>query len=98
MSQIHINCTTKPLTKSKPRNWINKGYRILIPFDFKWRVKIGKVKCTCTHCYEEFAPYYGITWFHKEGCAILNLIERRPQILNLNQFYERDIWVIATTD
>lgn len=96
--RIHISGNFCKVTKRKPKNWIDNGYKIIVPFDFKWRVKIGKTECTCTHCEEHYQPYYGISWFHSKDCEIMKLIEKRPQILNLIQYYGRDMWMIAQTD
>lgn len=75
------------LTKKKPKNWIETGYQILTPYKWKWRTKIGKVKCTCKEVKEIYKPYYGYTWEHTEECALMIQIKKRPQLLNLPAYY-----------
>ena len=95
---IHINGNLNKLSKRKPRNWIETGYKILVPYKFKWREKIGKVECNCTECEEHYQAYYGIDWYHSKECALIKHIEAHPQILNLNQYYARNMNLIASTD
>lgn len=94
----HINGNFCKLTKRKPKNWIENGYKIIIPFKFQWRHKIGKVECTCTYCEEHFQPWYGLQWFHSSECELMKYIDKRPQILNLIQYYGMDMRLIASTD
>lgn len=95
---FHISGNFNKLSKRKPRNWINKGYKIIVPYQFKWREKIGKVKCNCKTCEEHYAPYYGVDWHHSKDCALMNYINKRPQILNLWQYNNKDMWIIASTE
>ena len=85
------------LSKRKPKNWLHTGYKIIVPYKFEWRDKIGKVECDCKECEEHYMPYYGIDWYHSKDCALMKLIEKRPQILNLWQ-YQRDVRRIASTE
>lgn len=91
---IHLNGNFCSVTKRKPRNWIDKGYKMIVPYKFKWRHKIGNVECDCKVCEEHFQPWYGITWFHSKECALMKHIDKHPQILNLNQYYGRDLSII----
>lgn len=84
------------LRKGKPENWAWKTYKTLIPYPFRWRKKIGKVKCTCKEVIEMHQPYYGCTWLHSPDCALMKLIKEKPQLQNLICY--QDIEVIATTD
>lgn len=95
---IHISGNFNKLTKRKPKNWIENGYKIIVPFKFEWRHKIGKVECDCVECEEHFEPWYGISWYHSKECALIKYINSRPQICNLNQYYGRDLSLIAQTD
>ncbi len=83
-------------TKRKPKNWIENGYTIRVPFDFQWRATLGKVTCDCTEVIERFEPYYGFTFFHSENCAIRKHLEKYPQMENL--LWDRDPRVIAMSD
>lgn len=94
----HIIGNFNKLNRKKPRGWFEHGYKIIVPFDFKWREKIGKVECTCTECEEHFMPWYGTSWYHSQECALMKYIESRPQILNLWQFQDRDMRLIASTE
>lgn len=94
----HISGNFRKLTKRKPKNWINVGYKIIVPFDFKWRHKVGKVECTCKECEEHYQPWYGTSWFHSKDCELIKHIEKRPQILNLNQYWDWDYQMIAQTE
>lgn len=94
----HISGNFASITKRKARNWIEKGYKILVPFKFKWRHKIGKVECDCKVCEEHYQPWYGISWFHAKDCALMQYIDKHPQICNLNQYYGQDLSLIAQTD
>ena len=71
------------LTKRKPKNWFDDGYTIFVKYPFKWRVKIGKVECNCKKVEEHYQPYYGRSWFHTEDCLLMQLVKKRPQLLNL---------------
>lgn len=95
---IHIIGNFNPLTKKRPRGWINKGYKIIVPFDFKWRHKIGKVECDCKVCEEHYQPWYGVSWFHSKDCSLMKYIDSRPQICNLMQYYGKDLSLIAQTE
>jgi hypothetical protein len=95
---IHISGNYNKLTKRKPKNWIDKGYKIIVPFTFKWRHKIGKVKCNCKFCEEHYQPWYGVSWFHSKDCAMMKYIDSRPQICNLKQYHGRDLSLIAKTE
>lgn len=95
---FHLNFNSAKFTKRKPKNWIHKGYKITVPYDFKWRHKIGKVECDCKTCHEHYQPWYGIKWYHSEDCALIQHINRRPQICNLSQYYGTDMKLIACTE
>ena len=95
---IHISGNFCKPTKRKPKNWIDRGYKIIVPFKFKWRHKVGNVECTCTHCEEHYQPYYGTSWYHSKECELVKHIEKRPQILNLNQYWDWDYTMIAQTE
>lgn len=86
------------LRKRRPKNRITTGYKLIVPFDFKWRHRIGKVECTCTECEEHFMPYCGTTWYHSKECALMQLLDKRPQIQNLWQYSGRDMRMIASTE
>lgn len=85
------------LTRRKPKGY-NKDYKIIIPYPFKWREKIGGIECDCTEVEEHFQPWYGFDWYHSPTCAILKRIERHPGIQNLFQFAERDFRHIAASE
>ena len=73
----------QPITKAKPKNWIDIGYTILTPYFFKWRVKIGKRKCTCKEVLENYQPYYGFTFYHSDDCVLMKHLKENPQLENL---------------
>lgn len=78
-----IVCGSYPkLTKRKPKNWFDKGYRIRIPYPFKWREKLGKVECDCATVIETYRIWYGFDITHDENCAIEKHVRRYPGILN----------------
>jgi hypothetical protein len=85
------------VTKKKPKDWIRTGYKIIVPYRFRWREKIGKVECDCQHCEEHFLPYYGVEWYHLDNCALMQYIRKRPQVLNLWQ-HQRDMRKIASVE
>lgn len=95
---VHINGNFNKVTNRKPKNWIDSGYKIIVPYKFKWRHKIGKVECSCKVCEEHYQPYYGISWYHSQDCALLHYINSRPQLCNLMQYYGQDLSLIATTE
>ena len=70
------------LSKRKPKNWFDVGYRIMVPFDFKWRAKLGKVECDCMEVEETYQPWYGTSWFHSKQCALMQYYEKYPQRFN----------------
>jgi hypothetical protein len=59
------------------------GYERIIPFDFKWRAKLGKAECDCKEVEEVYAPWYGTTWYHMPDCAIGKHLKKYPGIENL---------------
>ena len=77
----------------RPRDWIDRDWKAIIPYPFKWRTKLGKVECTCVECIESYMPYYGSTWYHEENCAITKHIRKYPQMLNF--MWDYDPMVIA---
>ena len=95
---FHISGNFNPITKKKPRDWVNRGYKILVPYKFKWRDKIGKVECDCKECEEHYEAYKGVDWYHSKDCALMKYINSKPQVLNLIQYYGRDMRLIASTD
>lgn len=95
---IHISGNFNKLSMRKPKNWIERGYKILVPYRFRWREKIGKVECDCKECEEHYQAYYGISWYHSKDCAMMKYVDAHPQILNLNQYRFREIRLIASTD
>lgn len=95
---IHLNGNFAKVTKRRPKNWIDKDYKILVPYKFKWRDKIGNVECDCKECYELYRPWYGWTWTHHESCALMKHLSRHPNISNLIQYYGKDLSIITQTD
>ena len=86
-----------PLLRGRPKNLgIDDSYKAIVPFDFKWRAKLGKVVCDCKEMVESFQPWYGFTFFHSDECAIVKHIERYPQMQNF--FWDRDPKVIAQSE
>ena len=74
-------------TKTKPKNWIKRGYKIMIPYPFKWRTKLGRAECDCQQVEEHYQPWYGFSWFHVPECAVMKHLERYPGIRNLIEVY-----------
>ncbi len=83
-------------TKRKPKNWIERGYKIIVPFTFKWRANLGKVVCDCKYIHEHYQPWYGFTWLHSEECATMKHLKKYPQMQNF--FWEYDPKVIACSE
>lgn len=81
MSHLHI-CFGPPLTDEKPENWMDVGYRILVPYPFDWREKLGKATCDCTMVFETDRPWLGRHWTHHPDCAIEEHLRRYPGIYN----------------
>jgi hypothetical protein len=71
------------LVEERPKDWIDTGYKILRDYPFNWREKIGGIECTCEQVEEHYQPYYGFNFFHIGRCALIKLIEKRPQLKNL---------------
>ncbi len=94
----HISGNFNKLSKRKPKNWVDNGYKIIVRFDFKWRHKIGKVECDCKVCEEHYQPWYGTSWFHSKDCTLMKYIDSRPQICNLIQYCGQDLSLIAQTE
>lgn len=84
-----------PLLKEAPKKY-DEAYRALVPFDFKWRAKLGKVECNCMHVIESFEPWYGFTIYHSYECAIRAHLKQWPQMENF--FWDRNPRVIAMSD
>lgn len=85
---IHGNFTKLRRYKTKdgrPRDRM-RDYKAIVPYFLKWRHKIGKVECDCTELEEHYMPYYGPTWYHMEGCALLKAVEANQRLKNLWQY------------
>lgn len=95
---FHISGNFNKLSRRKPKNWMQTGYKTIVPFKFNWREKIGKVECNCKEVEEHYEPYYGTAWYHTNECALIKYINKRPQICNLNQYCGKDLRLIAQTD
>jgi hypothetical protein len=67
----------------RPRNWTERDYKAILPFDFKWRAKLGRVECTCTEYVETYQPWYGFNCYHMDDCAIMRHYRKHPQMANL---------------
>lgn len=84
------------VSRKRPKNWIDKDYKVIVPYPFKWRAKLGRVECDCKEVIECYQPYYGYTFLHGEGCAIRKHLKRYPQINNF--LWDRDPTVIAQSE
>lgn len=82
-------CGGRPaLTTEKPKDWIDRGYNIVIPYPFgDYRETLGKVTCDCTQLYESFQPWYGTDYWHMDDCAIGKHLKRFPGIANLVDYH-----------
>lgn len=67
----------------RPRDWINRDYRAIVPFKFTWRVKWCGVKCDCTEVIESYQPYFGYRWSHMPDCALLKHYKMHPGWANV---------------
>jgi len=74
------------ITKKKPKDWWDKDYKVMVPYPFKWREKIGGIECDCNEVLECHQPYYGCDWYHSEECALIKRIKEKPQLMNLWQY------------
>ena len=81
-------------TKRRPKNWFERGYKIVVAYPFKWRAKLGKVECDCKEVEEHYQPWYGYSWFHLPECAMMKHLHRYPGITNLIEVSS----LIAQTD
>lgn len=52
----------------KPKDWIHRDYKAIVPYDLKWRHKTKRHTCTCKEMIEAYQPYYGFTWYHSKEC------------------------------
>lgn len=84
----------KRYKNGKPKDWIDRDWKAIIPYPFKWRTRLGKVKCDCKEVIESYQPYYGSIWTHSEECSMMKHLNKYPQIHNLIQVSN----VIAQTD
>lgn len=66
-----------------PGDWMDHDWKAIVPFDFEWRDKLGKVECDCKEVEIHHMPYYGFTWYHMKDCAIMKHYEKYPQMANL---------------
>lgn len=71
-------------------------YRALVDYRFDWRDKVGQTVCTCVQVEEWYQPYYGWTWYHTDGCALMKRIKERPGLMNLPCF--QHLPVIAASE
>lgn len=73
----------KRYKNGRPKNWIDRDWKAIIPYPFKWRDKIGKVECDCVEVVEAYQPYYGSSWYHEDRCAMMQHYKKYPQMKNL---------------
>lgn len=71
------------IQKKRPKNWSERDSKWIEPYSFKWRTKIGKLKCDCKEVLYTYMPYYGIDVYHSEECCLIKIIKERPQLRNL---------------
>lgn len=80
------------VTKKRPKNWYDKDYKIIIPWEEKFkdfeRPKLGKATCDCKEVLECHQPYYGFNWYHSNECAIVKHLKKYPQIYYLIGDYD----------
>lgn len=94
---IFIHGNFAKVKKGRPkRNPYDKEYKAIVPFDFKWRAKLGRVTCDCKEVLECYQPYYGFTFYHSDECAIAKHLKKYPQMLNF--FWESDPMCIAQSE
>ena len=82
-NSIWICGNFNPITKQKPENWHETGYKMMVDYPFPDREKIGKIECDCKQVLECFQAWYGYNWYHSDDCALIKAIEKRPQLINL---------------
>jgi hypothetical protein len=70
------------IRKGRPKNNFDEEYKAIVPFEFKWRAKLGKVECDCTEVLECYQPYYGFSFYHLDECAIMKHYKKYPQMAN----------------
>lgn len=83
-------------TKRRPKNWGHTGYKMIVPFKFKWRATLGRAVCNCKTVKEHYQPWYGYTWYHSDECATIKHLNKYPQMENF--FWDNDPRVIAMSD
>ena len=85
---------TKPrrYKSGTPKRW-DRDWKAIIPYPFKFRVSLGKVKCDCKEVIQEYQPYYGSTWYHSDDCATMKHLKKFPQMENF--MWDRSPRVIA---
>lgn len=75
------------ISKKRPKNWFDRDYKVMIPYDEKFkdwkRVKIGKLTCDCTEVLETYMPFYGWDWYHSDDCCLIKQLKNKPQLYNL---------------
>ena len=67
----------------KPKNWIDRDWKAIIPYPFKWRVRWCGVECDCKEVIESYQPYYGSNWSHMDDCAIMKHHKAHPGYSNV---------------
>ena len=70
----------------KPKNWMDRDWKAIIPYPFEWRAKLGKVECNCKEVIEAYQPYYGSTFSHSDDCAVMVHFRKHPQMQNIGDF------------
>lgn len=84
---IHVNFTKARRYKNgRPRDWIDRDYKAIVPFTFKWRAKVGKAECDCSEVIEAYQPWYGFSYYHLDDCAIMKRYGKYPQMANLGVY------------
>ena len=84
------------ITKEKPKDWFENGYEMIVPYNLKWRSRLGQIECDCKEIREVYQPYYGFTLYHPEACATMEHLRKYPQMENF--MWNRDPRIIVQSN
>lgn len=92
---IVIHGNFAKVTKRKPKGF-DQEYKIMVPYRFKWRNKLGRATCDCKEMLECYQPWYGYSYYHEDNCAISKHLAKYPQMQNF--FWDTDPSLIARSE
>ncbi|KKC33304.1 hypothetical protein WH91_09775 [Devosia psychrophila] len=95
-NELYLCGNFRPYAVGRPKNWIDMGYKMIVPFKFQSRDKLRKATYTCTEVKEYYQPCYVTHGITVMSARFAKHLERHPDIQNF--MWDRDPLAIGATD